>query len=59
MTDWHKVEAYYEQFDERGRLDTPPGRLEFQRALALLGSVSSQICAANCTWAVAGQGPIH
>lgn len=36
MTDFGKVEAYYEQFDEWGRLDAPAGKLEFERALALL-----------------------
>jgi S-adenosylmethionine-dependent methyltransferase len=36
-----RVVGYYEQFDEWGRLDTPAGRLEFERTLAyVLGSLS-------------------
>lgn len=30
------VAAYYESFDEWGRLDTPEGRLEFERTMALI-----------------------
>ena len=36
MTDTGRIRAYYDGFDEWGRLDAPAGRLEFERTLALL-----------------------
>jgi len=36
MTDIEKVQRYYRETDEWGRLDTPAGRLEFQRTKAIL-----------------------
>jgi len=36
MTDHERVTKYYAQFDEWARLDTPEGRLEYERALHIL-----------------------
>lgn len=36
MTDFAKVETYYQQFDEWGRLEAPSGRLEFEITLNII-----------------------
>ena len=36
MTDFQKIKAYYQKFNEWGRLDTPPGQLELKIVLEIL-----------------------
>ncbi len=44
MTDFSRIETYYDQFDEWVRLDTPAGRLEYDRALVVLDRHLSRPC---------------